>query len=50
MGKLIKADNDHKEFLHGLQQMYNGTKKWGTVRVCVKRSKYNSQLTLISVC
>ena len=41
MGKLIKGVNDQKDFLHGLQQMYNGTKKWGTVRVTVKRSKWD---------
>lgn len=42
MGKLIgdtKGNGDHEEFLHGLQQMYSGTKKWGTVRVTIKRSK-----------
>ena len=42
MGKLIgdtKGNGDHEEFLQGLQQMYSGTKKWGTVRVTIKRSK-----------
>ena len=44
MGKIIKDTNDngeHEEFLHGLQAMYNGTKKWGSVRLTLKRSKFN---------
>ena len=43
MGKIlvdVKGNGEHEDFIHGLQQMYNGTKKWGTVRVTVKRSKY----------
>ena len=42
MGKIIKDDSknaEYKDFMHGLQQMYSGTKKWGTVRVTFKRSK-----------
>lgn len=35
MGKII--DNDL--FIQTLTQMYAGTKKWGTVRVIIKRSK-----------
>ena len=42
MGKIIKdqqENGEYKDFIQGLQQMYTGTKKWGTVRVIVKRSK-----------
>ena len=42
MGKIIadgKGNGDHEEFLQGIQQMYSGTKKWGAVRVTIKRSK-----------
>ncbi len=33
MGKIV--DND--QFISHLSQMYAGTKKWGTVRVLIKR-------------
>lgn len=42
MGKILvdtKGNGEHEEFIQGLQAMYNGTKKWGTVRVTMKRSK-----------
>ncbi len=37
MGKIV----DNEQFIQGLTQMYAGTKKWGTVRVTVKRSKHS---------
>ena len=42
MGKIIKDTNnkgDYDEFVKGLQQMYNGSRKWGSVRVAIKRGK-----------
>ena len=47
MGKIIldtKDNGEHEEFLHNLQLMYNGTKKWGSVRLSLKRSKLNSKI------
>ena len=40
MGKIINTEEGQfDEFLDGLKQMYSGTKKWGAVRVALKRSK-----------
>ena len=41
MGKIIpdKGSGEHDDFLHGVQQMYSGTKNWGSVRLTIKRSK-----------
>ena len=42
MGKILhdaKGNGSLEDFVHGLQQMYSGTKKWGTVRVTTKRCK-----------
>jgi hypothetical protein len=36
MGKIIGND----VFLQQLQQMYAGTKKWGTVRIIIKRGMH----------
>ena len=50
MGKILKdqqGNGEYKDFIQGLQQMYTGTKKWGTVRVIVKRSKLDYYLFLI---
>ena len=47
MGRILqdgKHNGTYEEFVHGLQQMYSGTKKWGTVRVAVKRCKYGEEL------
>lgn len=35
MGKIV----DNEQFLQQLSQMYAGTKKWGTVRILIKRCK-----------
>ena len=35
MGKIV----DNEQFIQGLSMMYAGTKKWGAVRVTIKRSK-----------
>ena len=35
MGKLV----DNEVFLQQLNLMYAGTKKWGTVRIIIKRCK-----------
>lgn len=35
MGKII----DNEQFFTQLNQMYAGTKKWGTVRIVIKRCK-----------
>ena len=42
MGKIIEdkgGKGDYDDFVKGLQQMYNGSRKWGSVRVTTKRSK-----------
>ena len=49
MGKILadtSGSGDHEQFLHGLQQMYSGTRNWGSVRLTVKRSKWPLQLTV----
>ena len=48
MGKILKdqqGNGEYKDFIQGLQQMYTGTKKWGTVRLIVKRSKFEYQIS-----
>ena len=42
MGKIIadSGDGKHEDFLRGVQQMYQGTRNWGSVRLTIKRSKY----------
>lgn len=42
MGKIV----DNEQFVQGLSQMYAGTKKWGSVRVTVKRCKESDVFSL----
>ena len=37
MGRII----ENELFLNSLTSMYAGTKKWGTVRITIKRCKLN---------
>ena len=42
MGKIIadaKDNGEYEDFVKSLQQMYNGSRKWGSVRVNYKRGK-----------
>ena len=43
MGKLV----DNEVFLQQLNLMYAGTKKWGTVRIIIKRCKFSIGLITI---
>ena len=40
MGRIV--DND--TFMQSLTAMYAGTKKWGTVRITIKRCKHSSAI------
>ena len=42
MGKIIadaKDNGEYEDFVKNLQQMYNGSRKWGSVRVSYKRGE-----------
>jgi len=43
MGKIV----ENEQFLQQLNLMYAGTKKWGTVRIIIKRC--NNQLIIFSI-
>ena len=49
MGKIIadSGSGKHEDFLRGVQQMYTGTRAWGTVRLTIKRSKSIEAFNLI---